>query len=705
MRLEFTEYLLVLGIVIPASVYLWINRKSSALPEASKSDVSKAAPTKAKPNCPPGFIPVLTASDLFKEVRAEPLLTHIYQSLAFAPENYSVDVEPLLTHVAEFTQLLPASESHHHANPGGLLTHILEVASISLRLCEEAKLPVGRPTEEQLKNAARWRYGVLVGALLHDIGKPICDVIVHINSNKGELVVWNGLAGLIRDYGQSYKVSFPLSKDYKSHQKLPVMLLKSMIPASTMKWLSEDPELIPLLIAYLSGESSGGMIGQLVKTADGKSVSKNLLEGSRTRFATARQVPLIERMMSAMRRMLEEGGHIILNRDGAAGFCDGEDIWFVAGVIADKVRQYLDQNEKREEGAAGLPTDNSRLFDVWKDYGVIKLNEGAAIWRAVITIEKGDDKKWVQNFTLLRFPLSTLYESPASYPSKLNGNIELISEIAAAASVAAEESTPEPNPAPTTSPNAIASEPSADRPSFELTKSPPDPPASPPSSGLDEWSPNFGDLAEPGETLNSTAKVAPLAEKLTDPSDEFLDEADMAIAPPPVPQETNSSPSAPVAPAQVRPPKNSVLGNIPGPDPEVEQMMAWLQKGIASRELKYNRADASIHFVEEGILLITPKIFKEFILGTNPDASPDDKDVGTKVKRLQRHLQKSGYVNKSSKSSHLHFYRIVNARNPARSTVTGYLIHNPSQFFNPVPESNQSLERLSGATQGEGEDE
>ena len=395
------------------------HRKTSGKPGTATAAASK------RPSCPPGFLPVMHADALFHATGVKPLLAQIQQSLGFAPENHDRDVQPLLEQVAEFVQLLPASESHHHANPGGLLTHVLEVATIALLRCEGAKLPMGRPTEEQLKHAARWRYGVLVAAILHDIGKPLADVLVDVIGSRGDTTLWNGLGGNLGDYGHAYLVRFPLRKDYQAHQRLPVMLLKSMVPATTIRWLSDDPELVPVLIAYLAGESAGGPISELVKEADRRSVAENLLKGNRTRFATARQVPLIERLMDGMRRMLA-AGELPLNREGATGFCDREDLWCVAGPIAEKVRAYLDQQEVRETGAAGLPTDNSRLFDVWLDYGAVRPNAGAAIWRAKITLDKPEGGDWTQTFTMLRFPLEKLYACPEDYPKPLPGRIEVV---------------------------------------------------------------------------------------------------------------------------------------------------------------------------------------------------------------------------------------------------------------------------------------
>lgn len=634
-------------------------------------------------SCPAGYVPVLPPHDLFKQVAAHPLLVRITQGLGFAPENFSRDVQPLLDQVADFVQLLPASESHHHAHPGGLLTHLLEVSAIALLRAEEAKLPIGRPTEQQLKFAARWRYGVLVAALLHDVGKPIADVIVDVLDQRGATSVWTGLGGTLGEYGEYYKVRFPLKHDYKAHQRLPVMLLKSMVPGSTMRWLSDDPELVRTLIDYLAGESDGGIIGQLVMAADRKSVGDNLLAGPRTRFSSARQVPLVERLMDGLRRLLESG-EIALNRDGAMGFCDGTDVWFVAGVLADRVRTYLDQAELREEGAAGIPTDNSRLFDVFLDYGAVVPNGPNAIWRARVTLEKAGGETWSQVFTLLRFPLLKLFAEPASYPSPLAGRIEIVATTHHEAAPAVALPTPA----------AVPALPSGDA---GLAPAPAAPGAT--------RAPSVPDQPQPAQAGDDELAATPIDFDAALPSADYLDADESAEAlsvpmlPTPKPASTGNAPrsnelSAPVVPAQARVPEDSVVPTGKGPAPEIEQLMGWIQQGVATGDITYNRANASVQFVREGMLLITPKIFRQYLnsLGTPVDGDRN----GAAVKHLQKLLQKSGYVGLARPNSYLHTYRVSNAKNPARDMVTGYLVTRPELFFNPVPPVNDVLARPGG---------
>ena len=46
------------------------------------------------------------------------------------------------------------------------------------------------------------------------------------------------------------------------------------------------------------------------------------------------------------------------------------------------------------------------------------------------------------------------------------------------------------------------------------------------------------------------------------------------------------------------------------PSAAAMEFIGWLQRGLASREIKYNETGAPVHFVEEGMALVSPLIFK-----------------------------------------------------------------------------------------------
>src|SRR5205809_6910611 len=71
---------------------------------------------------------------------------------------------------------LPASAAHHHAEPGGLYLHSLEVALKALEELEGNMKMDQRPdgsvdSFRSSRNRTRWQYATFLSALTHALGK------------------------------------------------------------------------------------------------------------------------------------------------------------------------------------------------------------------------------------------------------------------------------------------------------------------------------------------------------------------------------------------------------------------------------------------------------------------------------------------------------------------------------------------------------
>jgi hypothetical protein len=98
----------------------------------------------------------------------------------------------------------------------------------------------------------------MIAALLHDVGKPVADVLIDFygENTLQSCGSWNGLVGPMQAQAVAisagyYTVKFPVTKDYEAHQRLPVTLLHALIPPSAMQWLGSDKRLLQELLAYL----------------------------------------------------------------------------------------------------------------------------------------------------------------------------------------------------------------------------------------------------------------------------------------------------------------------------------------------------------------------------------------------------------------------------------------------------------------------
>ena len=127
------------------------------------------------------------------------------------------------------------------------------------------------------------------------------------------------------------------------------------------------------------------------------------------------------------------------------------------------------------------------------------------------------------------------------------------------------------------------------------------------------------------------------------------------------------------------------------------RFMAWLRQGLADGTLPVNVAGAPVHFVPEGMLLVSPRIFREFATrfgedgsGTDPALAAGDPDVG---KSIQRQFLRAGWHLPARKGVNMLSYQVMRGER-AVSQLSGVVIPNPERFIDPVPAVNPVLLRL-----------
>ena len=130
--------------------------------------------------------------------------------------------------------------------------------------------------------------------------------------------------------------------------------------------------------------------------------------------------------------------------------------------------------------------------------------------------------------------------------------------------------------------------------------------------------------------------------------------------------------------------------------------MAWLQQGLADGSVRINEAGALVHFVDEGMLLVSPRIFKEFAKRFGEDglstvaAGGHDTDAG---RWIQRQVLRAGWHVQAENGINILTYQVTH-KGRAGSRLSGVLIKRPERFVNPVPPTNPVLVRLPGADYG-----
>lgn len=185
------------------------------------------------------------------------------------------------------------------------------------------------------------------------------------------------------------------------------------------------------------------------------------------------------------------------------------------------------------------------------------------------------------------------------------------------------------------------------------------------------------------------------------PEAEYLEDIDTndGMPAPEAPEPHSSRESAPFMRAPVSLPQTA-LSEVPAVDDAAadaaRRFMGWLQQGLADGGLRINEAGALVHFVDEGMLLVSPRIFKEFAKRFGEDglstvvAGGHDIDAG---RWIQRQVLRARWHVQAENGINILIYQVTH-RGRARSRLCGVVIKSPERFVNPVPPANPVLVRL-----------
>lgn len=615
----------------------------------------------AIPLLPAGVWPVLPASLLLQPHHK--LLSRIRTLAGVSADYWDSLYQPLLDNFATFVQQTPASEAHHHCCQGGMLTHSLQVMKLALESRKGKMLPPGAAAEDVNKQQHAWTFAIASAALLHDVGKPCSDQKLRLFDAHGQDShgYWQPLQGALQS--GCYRVEFVRDRQYRTHELLPPLLARQLTPAKALSWLQQDfPGVFKAWLAYLSGQDEvAGVLGQMVTEADMQSVADDLSGGQpihTQQIPMAKAKPLSQRLLTGLRRLLDEQ-QLPLNRKGAAGFFDGDSLWLVSKRVLDDLRTHLEK-----EGQTGIPSRNDRLMDELQQHSILTPTLGGqAIWNA--TVKLGD---WEQAFTLLRIPANGLWADPAQYPADWEGAIIPSTKDGEAATVT-HPVPPANSPIPATAPQVAAtttthqdSIPDAEEDGLEGLL--------PPSTGsgmptrtpevVSPWG-DDDDLLPPG--------IIPAVPAEGDAT------TLMVYHPPETPPVEPQPATADKMPACIIP---QATGN-PASDDTGERFLHWLSEGLRTGSHKMNTTDAFLHTVKEGVLLVSPRAFREY--------GQDNWEY------VQKRFAKLGLHKKAPNDSNIWLYQVRGQRKTG--VVRGFLLDDPlgklGVAYLPTPNKSLSL--------------
>jgi Putative helicase len=185
--------------------------------------------------------------------------------------------ESLLERFAVTVGDLPASAQHHHAEPGGLYRHSLEVALKALEEFEgnmimERRSDGSVDSFRSSRNRPRWQYATFIAALCHDLGK-LFEFEVR---GKGEM--WWPLDEPYAQFGRRTKApvaSWRPDRQHGAHAKLSALLMHHVLSRQDAAYvgLQRLVHLVSCLSDAHSNESASSLL-QIVSRGDQASVEQ-----------------------------------------------------------------------------------------------------------------------------------------------------------------------------------------------------------------------------------------------------------------------------------------------------------------------------------------------------------------------------------------------------------------------------------------------
>lgn len=591
------------------------NRIAAAAKEASSSDR-------------PDLLRPLPACDLLATSRRQRLLEHIWQRTSLSRRQFSALYLAPIERYAALVQQFPASESHHHAYPGGMLDHGLEIVAYALKLRQSHLLPAGAPPETQAAQSEAWSAAVAYAALLHDIGKVAVDLEVQDAAGSP----WYPWHGPLR---APYRFRYRSDRQYRLHSAATGLLYTRILDHASLDWLIQYREAWSALLFVLAGQyEHAGILGELVRQADQASVAQ-ALGGDPAKALAAPKHSLQRKLLEGLRFLLKE--QLKLNQPQASdGWLTDDALWLVSKTVSDKLRAHL-----LSQGMDGIPASNSAVFDVLQDHGIAQPTpEGKAIWQATITSPTG----WTHDFTLLKVTPALIWNAddrPAPFPGTVT--------------VAAAQVHAEPPSAPGNSAPATASVPA-------------DEAAPGPEGGagaVPDALAGLLDMLPPVESAQRPPAVipAPLAAANHD-------------------QQQQQHPGTETGGASAT--HSAEVAGTPN------HFMHWLASGLTARKLIMNDSKALVHTVANTLYLVSPGIFQRYAMEHPSIAAEAKAHQLPDWQWAQKQFERAHLHRKHPDGLNIWTCQVTGPRRKSRR-LHGYLLQDSHAILDFAPANNPYL--------------
>ena len=648
---------------------------------------SKTAKSRAPDKLDFDQLPVLSARALIDLTGQYSRLAHIRRIVQIDDVTYQTLYQDTIERFAELVQLMPASQAHHHAVPGGLFVHTLEVLEHALTLRRQHKLPMFATEKQQEDERHLWTYAVFLAALLHDVGKrlTLCRFIL---DNNRELEPFSSDPAQLA--GRHYRIVFNDPKYHALHEQIGLAFIGYLLSPLAQDFILPRLHVMQQVMGYIHGDDDAAeIIGKIVRQADQQSTGESLQHIPTRRFKGATLENIGERLMTRLRHLLADNRFAINTRNGnvytTGDFHTGY-TYILSKTLADTLR-----NSLHEDGQNDIPSDNNRIFDILGEHGFAERNaDGKVMHYLKRTLQGKSD-----TYTVLKFRTARLLiTAPQPFPGDL---VEVASRETAAPTyaMAAKSAVPashQPAPIPASSPPPATVPEVPD--TFSDQTFPWDETATPQTTTPATADDPFADTATGGtftphaatteEDRPATATGEETAHHTAAADDPFADptgiEAPFSVSatattaqPVPataaepfapaagkdenLPQETTEIPP-PAAGEQT--PAAAAAGGQAEPTDLGERFLAWCRAQIRERAIVINESNSVINKVHyqgrDVIAAVTPRIY--FLFGDTLGLA-QDKSTAT---RIQSALHKSK-SNIPAPAGQIHRYQIKKSEN------------------------------------------
>lgn len=342
------------------------------------------------------------------------IIGKLRQASALTYEDFDAYIMPVIRNYARFVHLLPASETDHHSDLGGLFRHGLEVAFHASRRCEGKEFGLNEDPSIRKFQFFRWRACALIGGMVHDIGKAVIDVGAIDETGKE---VWNPHVHALYDWAlenrlEFYFVSWNPARLHREHDAISATALDRIIPVETKRWMGQHRGRVAydsMLLALAHSENRNNPLIDIIHGADMASVDLDLKDAHRRLAAVGEGGTrgLGSRFLRAIWDKLNNGDWPV-NIPGLPIWNTEAGVFAIYPVIAKEIIEHL-----RAKGEKGIPLDAPTVLQILSDCGHI----------AVYSDDDGN------TYNVQKFMLET--KDRNGHPIQINGTgIRFVNEVA-----------------------------------------------------------------------------------------------------------------------------------------------------------------------------------------------------------------------------------------------------------------------------------